>query len=77
MTADNMAITPPEPTKREVLEDVDEHSKKYLNAKEDLKGALEEIERYKNEMKLASAHLWYHYSIEEDEIKRVDWDECN
>ena len=75
MTADNMAITPPEPTRREILNDVDEHSKKYLNAKEDLESALKEIEALKIEMKLASAHLWYHYSIEEKNIERVDFDE--
>lgn len=38
-----MMITPPEPTRRERLEDIDEHSKKYIEAKEELKWTLEAI----------------------------------
>ena len=42
--------------------------------REDLEGALEEIERYKAEMTAAKDYLWSEYSIEEQDIQRVDWD---
>ena len=69
-------ITPPELSLRDRLEDVDEHSRKYLDAKEDLKNALEEIETFKKEIKDAKDYLWFEYSIEEKDIERIDFDEC-
>lgn len=67
--------SPPEPTKEDIRNDVTEHAKRYNNAKEDLEGALAEIEEFKNAMKLASAHLWYHYSIEEKDIESISNDD--
>lgn len=69
-------ITPPEPTLREILDDIDERSKKYLNAKEDLKNALEEIETYKKEIEEAKEYLWAEHNIKEEDIERIDFDEC-
>lgn len=84
-------ISPPEPTRRDRLEDIDDHSKKYLDAKELFQDTYESIEcsdspeqiedyfkdmrKALKDMKEAKEYLWYEYSIEEKDIQRVDWDE--
>lgn len=35
--------SPPEPSRRDIRRDIDAHAKEYLDAKEDLKGAHEEL----------------------------------
>lgn len=72
MTADNTAITPPEPTKEQIREDIQSECKIYVNAKEDLACALDDVKAFKEKMKATRDYLWCHYEIEDiEEIERI------
>ena len=72
MTADNMAITPPEPTQEQIRQDIQDECKTYVNAKEDLANALADAESFKTKMKDTLDYLWCHYEMEDiEEIERI------
>ena len=72
MTADNMAITPPEPTQEQIRQDIQDECKTYVNAKEDLANAEVEVEESKAKMQATLDYLWCHYEIEDiEEIERI------
>lgn len=72
MTADNMAITPPEPTKEQIREDIQDECKRYVNAKETLESAKVEIEEQEASMKTTLEYLRCEYDLEDlEEIERI------
>lgn len=72
MTADNMAITPPEPSKEQIREDIQNECKTYINAKEDLACALDDVEEFKAKMKVTLDYLRCEYDLEDlEEIERI------
>lgn len=72
MTADNMAITPPEPTKEQIREDIQRECKIYVSAKEDLECALDDVVQFRAKMQTTLDYLWCHYEIEDiNEIERI------
>ena len=72
MTADNMAITPPEPTKEQIRQDIQDECKRYVNAKETLEGAKVEIEEQEASMKTTLEYLRCEYDLEDlEEIERI------
>lgn len=75
MTADNMAITPPEPTPEQVREDIQDECKRYVLAKETLEGARVEIEEQEASMKTTLEYLRCEYDLEDlEEIERIAGD---
>jgi hypothetical protein len=70
-----MGDSPPEPTKEDIRNDVIEHAERYNNAKEDLEGALADVEEFKQIMKDSKEYLWSEHGIEEEDIERISDDD--
>jgi hypothetical protein len=72
MTADNMAITPPETSPYHIRLDIQAECKRYVNAKEDLESAKVEVEENEANIKTTLEYLRTEYDLEDiEEIERI------
>lgn len=61
--------SPPEPSKREIQNDIEDHIKRYHNAEADRDGCLETIKESEATMKSVVDYLQYEYNMSEEDIK--------
>lgn len=64
-----MGDSPPEPSASDIKSDIEDHVKKYNNAKEDLEGSLEQIKEFKETMKSCLEYLEYEYDMNKDAVE--------
>ena len=64
-----MGDSPPEPSASDIKSDIEDHVKKYQNAKEDLEDSMECIKESKATMKSCLEYLEYEYNMDKDTVE--------
>jgi len=64
-----MGDSPPEPSASDIKSDIEDHVKRYNNAKEDLQGSIECIKESKATMKSCLEYLEYEYNMDKDTVE--------
>lgn len=60
--------SPPEPSRQQIQDDIEEHVKRYHNAKADKEGCLETIKESEETMQSVVDYLSNEYDMSEDDI---------